>query len=143
MFFLPLFFEKMLFHHYYLKKISHFYLIGFSRIQFCTQAKIFNNHIKQLQRNRAYSDPDSNLYDYLKDEVAFRVADRIFDIKRLFHIVSMELNLTKKIYPFIYRRFPVIVDLGTYKGFIGNHLTKVKIKFYFEFFFLVFFRNFI
>lgn len=75
----------MLLHYLILKKISHFYLIGFNKVSLCTHAKIFNNHIKQLQRNRAYSNPDSSLYDYLKDEVAFRVADRIFDIKRLFY----------------------------------------------------------
>ena len=43
---------------------------------------IFDNKIKRIQRDRALASPDSHLYDYLREEVAFRVADRVFDIKR-------------------------------------------------------------
>ena len=43
---------------------------------------IFNDNIKKIQRERAISHPDSHLYDYVKEEIAYRVADRVFDIKR-------------------------------------------------------------
>lgn len=49
---------------------------------FSTNVNIFSDKIKRLQRDRSFASPDSELYDYLKDEIAFRVADRIFDIKR-------------------------------------------------------------
>lgn len=44
---------------------------------------VFNSKVKRIQRDIALSDPDSHIYDYLKEEIAFRVSDRIFDIKRL------------------------------------------------------------
>ena len=47
-----------------------------------SSVNIFDNKIKRLQLNRALSDSESNIYDYVKDEVAYRVADRVFDIKR-------------------------------------------------------------
>lgn len=43
---------------------------------------IFDGKVKRIQRDRALASVDSHLYDYLKEEVAFRVADRVFDIKR-------------------------------------------------------------
>lgn len=49
---------------------------------FSTNVNIFSEKIKRLQRDRSFSSPDFELYNYLKDEIAFRVADRIFDIKR-------------------------------------------------------------
>lgn len=45
-------------------------------------AKVFDRHTKLLQRERAALNPDAELYDYLKEEVGYRLADRIFDIKR-------------------------------------------------------------
>ncbi|XP_027197206.2 arginine-hydroxylase NDUFAF5, mitochondrial [Dermatophagoides pteronyssinus] len=63
-----------------------------------------SNDIRYLFR-RKVDQGQCAVYD-LRDEeeyeIAFRVADRIFDIKR---------------------RFPFIVDLGTYKGLLGSHLT--------------------
>ena len=53
-----------------------------SKRSFSSNVNIFNEKIKRLQRDRSLSSNDSELYDYLKDEIAFRVADRIFDIKR-------------------------------------------------------------
>lgn len=46
--------------------------------------------------------PDVDLYDYIKDEVGFRLADRIFDIKR-------ELK--------------VVADYGCNRGFISRHIV--------------------
>lgn len=45
---------------------------------------IFDRNTKSLQRQRAAIAEDVNLYDYLKDEIGFRLADRVFDIKRKF-----------------------------------------------------------
>lgn len=45
---------------------------------------IFDRNVKLLQRERAVNSPDVKLYDYIKDEVGYRLSDRIFDIKRTF-----------------------------------------------------------
>lgn len=49
-----------------------------------TALYIFDRNTKVLQRERAASAKDVNVYDYIKDEVGYRLADRIFDIKRKF-----------------------------------------------------------
>lgn len=49
---------------------------------------IFDRNTKSLQRERAAIADDVNLYDYLKDEIGFRLADRIFDIKRKFKLAA-------------------------------------------------------
>lgn len=45
---------------------------------------VFDRSTKLLQRERAARDANVRLYDYVKDEVGDRLADRIFDIKRKF-----------------------------------------------------------
>lgn len=45
---------------------------------------VFDRNTKLLQRERAAKDANVQLYDYIKDEVGDRLADRIFDIKRKF-----------------------------------------------------------
>lgn len=49
---------------------------------------IFDRYTKSLQRERASAAQDVNLYDYLKDEVGYRIADRVFDIKRKFTLAA-------------------------------------------------------
>lgn len=49
---------------------------------------IFDRNTKHLQRERAAVATDVNLYDYLKDEIGYRLADRIFDIKRKFKLAA-------------------------------------------------------
>lgn len=49
---------------------------------------IFDRNTKSLQRERAARAEDVNLYDYLKDEIGFRLADRVFDIKRKFKLAA-------------------------------------------------------
>lgn len=49
---------------------------------------IFDRNTKHLQRERAALATDVNLYDYLKDEIGYRLADRIFDIKRKFKLAA-------------------------------------------------------
>lgn len=63
---------------------------------------IFDRRAKKLQRNRAAALSDSDVYDYLKEEVGYRVADRVFDISK---------------------KFSSVVDLGCGKGFVGRHLN--------------------
>lgn len=63
---------------------------------------IFNRHVKQLQRTRAAMDVEGNREaDYLKDEIARRVVDRLLFLKR---------------------EFPVVVDLGGGNGHIARAL---------------------
>lgn len=45
--------------------------------------------------------PDVALYDYIKDEVGFRLSDRLFDVKR---------------------EFAVAADLGCNRGFVSKHI---------------------
>lgn len=49
---------------------------------------IFDRNTKNLQRERAAQATDVNLYDYLKDEIGYRLADRVFDIKRKFKLAA-------------------------------------------------------
>ena len=49
---------------------------------------IFDRNTKTLQRERAAVATDVNLYDYLKDEIGYRLADRVFDIKRKFKLAA-------------------------------------------------------
>lgn len=52
---------------------------------------IFNRSVKQMQRIRASLDPEANKQaDYLKDEVANRIVDRLLFLKRDFeHVVDL------------------------------------------------------
>lgn len=54
----------------------------------------------------AYS-PDVELYDYLKEEVGYRLADRVFDIKREFESAA---------------------DLGCNRGFLSRHILAESVK---------------
>ena len=66
---------------------------------------VFDRNVKKMQRNRiASSDSDGGVW--LKEEIGHRVADRIFDIKRSFNN---------------------IVDLGSQRGYVVKHLTKVRL----------------
>ncbi|XP_046383435.1 arginine-hydroxylase NDUFAF5, mitochondrial [Ischnura elegans] len=47
--------------------------------------KIFDRKSKLLQRERAAIVSDVHLYDYIKEEIGFRLADRVKDVKRTFN----------------------------------------------------------
>ncbi|XP_065072356.1 arginine-hydroxylase NDUFAF5, mitochondrial-like [Rhopilema esculentum] len=64
---------------------------------------IFDRKTKRHQRNVAARLENHHVYDYLKDEVAHRLVDRLYDISRF---------------------FPVALDLGCGKGHLSKHLTK-------------------
>ncbi len=61
---------------------------------------IFDRNAKRQQKNRAAISPDAATYDYLKDEVASHVIDRVCDISRF---------------------FPMCLDVGCGRG----HIAKV------------------
>ncbi|KAL0077266.1 S-adenosyl-L-methionine-dependent methyltransferase [Phycomyces blakesleeanus] len=70
--------------------------------------QVFDRHVKQMQKDRAaISVESSREVDYIKDEVAARVADRLLDIKR---------------------NFSQVVDLGSGCGHIVKHLDPTMVK---------------
>merc|ERR1719312_1238863 len=53
----------------------------------CVRAKssavnVFDRRSKLLQRERAAALPDVDNYDFLKEEVGYRVSDRVLDVAR-------------------------------------------------------------
>lgn len=67
-----------------------------------TVMNVFNRKAKCRQRDRAAMADDVEVYDYLKDEVAYRLVDRLRDITRT---------------------FPVAADIGCGRGHIAKHLN--------------------
>lgn len=65
---------------------------------------IFDRNVKRMQRNRIITDPNYQDYEYVKSEVGYRLADRVFDIKRTFNNV---------------------LDLGCQRGYVSKHLDQV------------------
>lgn len=51
--------------------------------------------------------PDSEKYDFLKEEIGYRLSDRVLDIKR---------------------QMGTCVDLGSSKGYVTRHLTGHSVK---------------
>lgn len=68
---------------------------------------VFDRKAKLLQRQRAAISPDVKLYDYIKDEVGYRLADRIFDIKR---------------------EFKTALDLGCGRGHVAKNVLGDTVK---------------
>ncbi|CAK9831813.1 Arginine-hydroxylase NDUFAF5, mitochondrial [Anthophora retusa] len=68
---------------------------------------VFNRNTKLLQRERAAHAPDVKVYDYIKDEVGYRLADRIFDIKK---------------------NFKRALDLGCGRGHVSKHILAENIE---------------
>lgn len=68
---------------------------------------VFNREMKKRQKNWAAGQQDRHQYDYLRDEVGSRVADRVYDIART---------------------FPVALDIGGAKGHIAEHLSKEVVE---------------
>ena len=64
---------------------------------------VFDRRSKLLQRERAAALPDIDNYDFLKEEVGYRVADRVLDVAR---------------------KMEVAVDIGSGRGWVTRHLTE-------------------
>ena len=76
-------------------RIFHHLKKNFFSVTACNEQKndehvmhVFDRNTKSLQRERAASAQDANVYDYLKDEIGYRLADRVFDIKRKFKLAA-------------------------------------------------------
>lgn len=65
-----------------------------------TIMNVFDRNTKRKQKNRTALQPDYKVYEYLREEIGWRVADRIFDVKR---------------------KFEVAVDLGCWRGHVSKH----------------------
>ncbi|KAB7496015.1 NADH dehydrogenase [ubiquinone] 1 alpha subcomplex assembly factor 5 [Armadillidium nasatum] len=80
---------------------------------FCTSTlsrnsvEVFDRNAKLLQRERSASMEDHKVFDYIKEEVGYRLADRILDIKK---------------------DFGEGLDLGCGKGFVSRHIMDVSLK---------------
>ncbi|KAG9484362.1 hypothetical protein GDO78_009989 [Eleutherodactylus coqui] len=68
---------------------------------------VFDRSMKRRQKNWAASQEDAHQYEYLREEVGDRVADRVFDVARM---------------------FPFALDLGCGRGYISRHLTKEVVE---------------
>ena len=68
---------------------------------------VFDRNTKLLQRERATQAPDVKVYDYIKDEVGSRLADRIFDIKK---------------------KFKKALDLGCGRGHVSKHILAESVE---------------
>jgi len=69
------------------------------------EMNIFDRKTKQHQRDVITRDPNYQQYFYLKDEIGFRVFDRLCDVKRTFDIA---------------------LDLGCGLGHVASHITSLQ-----------------
>lgn len=68
---------------------------------------VFDQKAKIIQKQRAAIAEDSSVYEYIKNEVGYRLSDRLFDIKRQFNLV---------------------VDLGCGYGHVSKHISIDNVK---------------
>lgn len=68
---------------------------------------IFNREMKRRQKDWAASLQHTKQFDYLREEVGSRVADRVYDIART---------------------FPLALDIGGGKSYIAEHLDKEVVE---------------
>ena len=68
---------------------------------------VFDRKCKLLQREKAASSKDVEVYDYLKEEIGYRVSDRIFNIKR---------------------KFDTVIDLGSSRGYVSKNIDSDTVK---------------
>lgn len=68
---------------------------------------IFDRKAKVIQRERAARSSDVELYDYLKEEIGYRLADRVFDVKK---------------------KFNHAVDLGCGRGYVSRHFVADSVE---------------
>lgn len=68
---------------------------------------VFDRKAKLMQRERAANNPDVKLYDYIKDDVGYRLADRILDIKR---------------------EFKTALDLGCGRGHVAKNVLRESVE---------------
>jgi len=67
---------------------------------------VFDRHAKLLQRERAAAMEDVDHYDFMKEEIGYRVSDRVLDVAR---------------------KLEVAVDVGSGRGWVTRHLTSHQV----------------
>ncbi|KAF7461733.1 arginine-hydroxylase NDUFAF5, mitochondrial isoform X1 [Marmota monax] len=72
---------------------------------------IFDRNLKRKQKNWAAQQPEPMKFDYLREEVGNRIADRIYDISR---------------------DFTLALDVGCGRGYIAQHLNKETVGKFFQ-----------
>ncbi|XP_032276978.1 arginine-hydroxylase NDUFAF5, mitochondrial-like [Phoca vitulina] len=72
---------------------------------------IFHRDLKRKQKNWAARQPEPMKFDYLKEEVESRIADRVYDIAR---------------------NFSLALDIGCGRGNIAQHLNKETVGKFFQ-----------
>ena len=78
----------------------------FLKASFSTQPEVFDRALKLRHRNQSLIIPDSTYYDYLREEVANRLVDRLDDITR---------------------KFPDALELGSHRGhFLKTLLSEAE-----------------
>ncbi|XP_077379340.1 arginine-hydroxylase NDUFAF5, mitochondrial [Festucalex cinctus] len=70
-------------------------------------ASVFDRTMKKRQKEWAGSGRDPRKYDYLREEVGSRVADRVYDVART---------------------FPLALEIGAGRGHIAQHLSKDTVE---------------
>lgn len=68
---------------------------------------VFDRKAKLKQKERAETLPNIDVYDYLKEEIGYRLSDRVFDVKRTFKCA---------------------LDLGCNRGFISRHIILDSVE---------------
>lgn len=89
------------------KKICLMYRYSTLRLPQDSIMNVFDRKTKLLQKERAALQPDVHVYDYLKNEIGYRLADRIFDIKR---------------------KFNCAVDLGCGRGYVSKNVLRDSVE---------------
>jgi len=67
---------------------------------------VFDRRAKLLQCERAANNPDVDNYDFLKEEIGYRLSDRLLDVSR---------------------KFDVAVDIGSGRAWVTRHMTEHSI----------------
>jgi len=86
---------------------------SFGRRSFSTSSvskagvNVFDRRAKLLQRERAAAMPDVDNYDFMKEEIGFRVSDRVLDVSR---------------------KMQVAVDVGSGRGWVTRHMTEHSVE---------------
>ena len=94
----------MLFRHCLASVANRSYYVRPVIVRFASTINVFDRNTKRIQRDRSCMMPNYQDCEYVKSEIGYRVADRVFDVKR---------------------SFDAILDLGCQRGYVSKHLTKV------------------
>ncbi|CAG4967777.1 unnamed protein product [Colias eurytheme] len=68
---------------------------------------VFDRKAKILQKERSAQREDYHLYEYIKEEIGWRTADRVFDVKRVFKNA---------------------VELGASRGYVSRHFLPDSVE---------------